>query len=344
MSNYLTREFSVRRELIQDLQKLGYRYHGTLGNHPINTCMTGHGRNIYICLVDDIRQLADKPLVEFNTNDIVITDNVFCRPVNCTMIPMPESWRGIFSYVPKIVHEPDRSFVLSVNRITPERMHIFLDTVQHWRHPCRVIGEEIPQGYMSFRCVPMNVNLPETFPEDQSQKLWHSTWEELDFDKSYIQPFYERFSESGDYRFVNHDLKFDEVMQRGMLNMTIESYCFDHVITYSEKMMRALSMPRPWVAFGSQFMIAQLRVMGFDVMDDLVDHSYDEIEFGERKMRTYSYAAVTAAETLKWPDIRDRCYQAAEHNQQILQSWSQNWKNDYAQWRSNLLDFLGSTA
>lgn len=340
MSNYLAREFSVRREIIQDLQSLGYQYHGTLGNHPINTVMTGHGRNIHICLVDDVRQLANKSLAEFGANDVIITDNVFCRPMSCPVIAMPKSWPGIFFYRPQITHEPDRRFVFSVNRITPERMHIFLDTVQHWKHPCRVAGEDIPQGYMSFRCVPKNVNLPESFPEEESRRLWHKSWDELAFDKSYIEPFYQRFSENGDYRFVNHDLKFDEAMQRGMLNMTVESYCFDHVITFSEKTMRALAMPRPWVAFGSQFMIAQLRVMGFDVLDDLVDHSYDEIEFGERKMRTYSYAAVKAAEDLEWSDIRDRCHEAAQHNQQILQAWSHTWQADYAAWRSSLRDQL----
>ena len=81
--------------------------------------------------------------------------------------------------------------------------------------------------------------------------------------------------------------------------------------------------------------MSYLKILGFDVLDDLVDHSYDSNIHNDHKVRKYIESSQKTQEYLQTihPDkIKQRCKQAAEHNQKILQQMQQAWPSDFARW------------
>jgi hypothetical protein len=276
-------------------------------------------------------------------NDLVITDNYFYRPLRCRVLYLPKSWYGIYHYVPKVDCAPDRILTLALNRANPERVHIFLDTVQMLKHPSMFVDEDMTNTYLSFNSVPKDRNLPAQCSTEEKLAAWHQEYSLIWFDDiSYIQPFHQSLTESGRIPFCNHDLDFDQVQQRGLLNMTVETYAFDEAVSFSEKTFRALMTPRPWSLFASRYAIGHLRNMGFDVMDDILDHRHDELPLGQLKITEYVRNSVHQAHYLRWEDIAQRCQEAAQHNQSLLESWKKHWHRDQKNWFQELSRYISS--
>jgi hypothetical protein len=116
--------------------------------------------------------------------------------------------------------------------------------------------------------------------------------------------------------------------------MILETYTSDSHVVFSEKLFRALQLPRPWLLYCSPESIKYLRCHGFDVLDDYVNHDYDNIlnhnirllnildqlqTFVDRQYSTADYA---------------RFRQAAAHNQQLLDRFAKQWPDRFA----NVLD------
>jgi hypothetical protein len=104
-------------------------------------------------------------------------------------------------------------------------------------------------------------------------------------------------------------------------SLILETWFHDNrVITFSEKTMRGLQLPRPWVLFSTQYAIKQLRNWGFDVLDDIVDHSYDNIADSVlRQVCILDQMKLLASLDIEL--IVARCIQASNHNQSILKMW-----------------------
>jgi hypothetical protein len=81
---------------------------------------------------------------------------------------------------------------------------------------------------------------------------------------------YKNFEETGDLCDIIMSTKFSVI---------VETY-FERTdaITFSEKTFRALQTPRPWLLFHATGAVNELRNMGFYVYDDVIDHSYDQID------------------------------------------------------------------
>lgn len=178
------------------------------------------------------------------------------------------------------------------------------------------------QGYVSFN---MDTLLMPEFkgvsPHDAFEKQFNDSMtifqEEHDFIKSQVP--YKNFNDDGDLTSVIVDSEF---------SIILETF-FDQndVITYSEKMFRALQLPRPWIVFSHQHAVKHLRTMGFDVLDDIVDHSlYDDIDFAITRQTKLLDLAV---DLIKQNFDIDRLKQAAIHNQQLLKNFSVTWMDDY---------------
>ena len=75
---------------------------------------------------------------------------------------------------------------------------------------------------------------------------------------------------------------FDDDLEQSIIDskvsLVIETY-FDNknIIAFSEKIFRNLVMPRPWLLFCAPGAVKHLRQVGFDVMDYIIDHNYDNI-------------------------------------------------------------------
>ena len=108
-------------------------------------------------------------------------------------------------------------------------------------------------------------------------------------------------------------------------SLILETWFHDNrMITFSEKIMRGLQLPRPWLVFSTQYAVKQLREWGFDVLDDIVDHSYDTIaDTIQRQVKILDI--MQPMMDLNVPLVTDRCVQASNHNQSILKTWHENW-------------------
>jgi hypothetical protein len=91
----------------------------------------------------------------------------------------------------------------------------------------------------------------------------------------------------------------------------------------------------PWIAYSGRYTIARLRALGFDVLDDIVDHRYDRLIEAHHKINAFMETACTTIGSLKqsdWTTLLQRCQTAAEHNQQKLARMKSAWPTDFAQW------------
>ena len=119
----------------------------------------------------------------------------------------------------------------------------------------------------------------------------------------------------------------DQIMQ-SRVTICLETYVDDnHVISFSEKIFRSLQLPRPWLLFSVQGAVQYLRGMGFDVLDDVVDHSYDTMEnLVDRQVEIL--AVCKKMYGLNTENIFPRLANAAKHNQLILSKWYESWGED----------------
>jgi hypothetical protein len=125
---------------------------------------------------------------------------------------------------------------------------------------------------------------------------------------------YKNFEDTGDLTNIVLASKF---------SIVLETFFHDNrIITFSEKICRCLQLPRPWILYSSQYGIDYLRQLGFDVLDDQVDHSYDHIADAIQRQ----VAILDQCQLLvKQPLDLARCQQAANHNKSLLKSFKDNW-------------------
>lgn len=131
------------------------------------------------------------------------------------------------------------------------------------------------------------------------------------------------------YRSFDVNTLPDQIIMQSNFSIVLETY-FDcnEIITYSEKIFRCLKLPRPWVMFAMQHAVQGLRDMGFDVLDDLVDHSYDTIDFAINRQVAILDQIEVMCENQLTTSMIARCEQAAEHNQKLLSKLSNTFNKD----------------
>lgn len=285
-------------------------------------------QKIVVSLVDDLWDCAadrsqDTPYL-FDRNTTVITDNFLNCPSIYRLYQTPQSFYGIYSYTPtNLDWTPDRDYTFAVNRLDFKRMQVLLQLYQN-------LGFD--SGYVNFNCR----------LDRHILTLEHRR-----------QAFIEQVNNySGDQRettallnlanqmpIKNHNLEHDSVYNQSWLNIIVETYSSDNVISTSEKIFRCLVTPVPWIAYAGRYTIAKLRELGFDVMDDIVDHSYDQLLEVQHKMPKLANSAketIAYVKNLPWPQAKSRCQAAAFHNQTLLEELSRIWKDNQHVWLQQL--------
>lgn len=230
----------------------------------------------------------------------------------------PLSWCGMYAGDVVNYHvTPTKDFNCFINRMDPIR--------QSWLY--QLIRRNIfAQGYISFN---MNIS---RYPGMQ----------QCDADVAPIQVFDQQFEQHLKIFQPEHNIirsqvpyrNFDtedlnQIIMQSKFSIVLETY-FDRneIITYTEKIFRCLKLPRPWVMFAMKHAVQGLRDMGFDVLDDLVDHSYDTIDFAiNRQVAILDQIEVMCKNQLTTSMIA-RCEQAAEHNQRLLSKLSNTFNKD----------------
>ena len=277
---------------------------------------------VYLRLVDDLSDVVT--LHQLRVNDIVITDNYISPAINARVFTLPKTWWGIYAHRP-IQHDinelKDYSFL--VNRIDASRMQLMLAMFKR---------KHLHDGVINFNCV-----TPSDWGDithESRLKNWYSTWEELGpATKDHYLEEYRRLSDKMPFR--NHGFSHEQALWASRLNIVLETYSGDDVIAFSEKTFQTLCVPRPWVIFGGRGCIARLRRLGFDVLDDLVDHSYDHLTKIQDKYPVFVDCSVQSMMT----DIkqnRSRLESAARHNQNLLYKWRDAQESDFQTWLTDL--------
>jgi hypothetical protein len=113
------------------------------------------------------------------------------------------------------------------------------------------------------------------------------------------------------------------------VSLILETYVSDNHVVFSEKIFRALQMPRPWLLYCSCDSVKQLRQYGFDVLDDYVDHSYDQITISHHRLLSLLDQLETFIDRQYTDSDYARFEQASEHNRQLLQKFAQNWPSKF---------------
>jgi hypothetical protein len=130
------------------------------------------------------------------------------------------------------------------------------------------------------------------------------------------------------YRNFDVELDLNKVILQSKFSIVIETY-FDNndIITYTEKIFRAMCLPRPWVLYCARHGVKYLREQGYDTLDDLVDHAqYDDLE----SCIDRQVAILNMAKELCNFDIeqhRTRLVRASNHNLAQIEKLNKNFSN-----------------
>jgi len=317
-SQCLAQEEQLVKDIYACLQQHCYQIISTV-SHTRSRWQRG-SQKVVVSLVDDLWDCAedrsqDTPYL-FDRDTTVITDNFLNCPTTYPIYRTPQSFYGIYSYMPDILNwTPDRDYAFAVNRQDYKRMQILLQLYQH-------MG--FASGYVNFNC-----------ESGGRQEFIHNA-------VAYSANVQERevlLNLANQVPIKNHDLAHDTVFTNSWLNIMIETYSSDNVISLSEKIFRCLVTPVPWVAYSGRYTMAKLRELGFDIMEDLVDHSYDRLLETQHKIPNFVLSATNTISKLKtqdWAQTKSRCQAAAFHNQQLLFDFSRIWNENQITWLQQL--------
>ena len=128
-----------------------------------------------------------------------------------------------------------------------------------------------------------------------------------------------------DYDTVNSHGTLEQCIIDTNVSLILETYTRDEAIVFSEKIFRALQLPRPWLLYCSPFSIELLRSHGFDVLDDMVNTEYDTEKNHWMRLDIILDQLEAFIDRQYTPNDYQRFKQAAKHNQQLLASLLHSW-------------------
>lgn len=205
---------------------------------------------------------------------------------------------------------PVKDFSCFIGRMDPSRQGWFYQLIRR---------NLLPHGFVSFlmnnkRLSEFNDLTPAQTFEQQYQKYMTIFADEHAIAKDIVP-----------YQNFDKNAEPDDLIMQSRFNIVLETY-FDNndQLTFTEKIIRSLRLPRPWLLFSSQHAVRYLRDWGFDVLDDLVDHDrYDNIEFNIDRQ---TVILDIAQELLDFDTVKhwDRLHAASQHNLAQLKHWQHN--------------------
>lgn len=298
-------------------------------------------RKVIVCLADDFGVNRDDwslpPDQWFDTGTTIVTDNHMPFDTNYQILKLPSSYFGVFSYVPADQNwAPSQRFNFSVNRLDSQRQLILLELIKQ----SGGIDQVKQLDHVNFNA---RAQGNERTAEDARHSFAHC-WTQLN--QLHGTEYADWFDQTLLHIPVrNHVLTVEQAQVSAYLNLVIETYAGDTSIAFSEKIFRALVTPAPWAMFSAKHAVNYLKTLGFDVLDDVVDHSYDSLTQGNTmhghgkisefiKLNMQNYQNIKNSDQ---PNLAVRCQTAATHNQQLLAQMQRQWPADFAQWLPKMI-------
>lgn len=275
-------------------------------------------RNLEKQAIQKIKAAGGQPqLVDavdiFNPWNKLVTDNI----VELPHIPLyPEFW-GTFSYDSEYIDRaPARLFNCFMNRICQTRQSWFYQFVRR---------NLLWHGNVSFLL------------DSRNPPIGKDLYEVNFRGNEIFQPEHELMREQ--VPFVNFQTDIDQAIIDSQFSVVVETY-FDWpgTIAFSEKIFRALQLPRPFMLYSMPRSVRTLKEHGFDTYEDIVDHSYDnEPNEIQRQIMILDQLCDWRDKTFTAQQLLD-FGQRARHNAQLLQKFRQQWPDRL----KNVLDMLGN--
>lgn len=128
-----------------------------------------------------------------------------------------------------------------------------------------------------------------------------------------------------EYDTVNSHGTLEQCIIDSRVSVVVETYTLHTQIVFSEKIFRALQLPRPWLLYCSPHSIALLKTHGFDVLEDYVDISYDTVEQHWDRMDLIINQLETFINRQYTRRDYERFEQAAISNQVLLDQFARDW-------------------
>lgn len=336
-SQCLIHEHSVSQLFYSVLLNLGYQ-----SDDPYRSVWKKDNNTAVICLADDFTFrrtiMSSLPNQCFESNTVVITDNCPQFQPQYTVIRVPDSYFGIYNYVPAMSEFcPTKRFSFSVNRLDQQRELILLDLIAQ----SGGVDEWITLDYANFNCFhPYRSNESMVDPI----KNFLAVWDTLAVDFPEYSVLVQQIQKHLPVR--NHQLTVEQAHVSAYLTVVCETYAGDNNIVFSEKIFRALVTPAPWMLYGSRGAVKWLSNLGFDVLDNIVDHGYNQtVQDGSvngiEKIKNFNASSISNYKELKKirpSALKARCLKAAQHNQHLLTTLQQQWPQDFANWLPSVVD------
>jgi len=298
-------------------------------------------QKVIVCLADDFgvnrHDWSLPPKKWFDTNTTIITDNHMPFATDYQILKLPSSYFGVFNYIPNDQYwKPSKRFNFSVNRLDSQRQLILLELTKQ----SGGVDQIIQLDHVNF-------NARAQGNEHTAQDAQHSfaqCWTQ--FNQLHGTEFAVWFDQILPHIPVkNHRLTVEQAQVGVYLNLVIETYAGDASVALSEKIFRALVTPAPWAVFSAKHAVNYLKTLGFDVLDDVVDHAYDNLTqgntmYGHGKISEFIKLNIQNYHNIKNLDqnkLYQRCQTAASHNQQLLAKMQLKWPADFAKWVSNVI-------
>ena len=260
-------------------------------------------KNIHVRLVDTVFE-------NYQDYKLVITDNVIANFEYQAL--WPEYW-GSFSYTPQYQNNiPSQAFNCFINRTDPVRQSWFYQLVRR---------NLLDQGAVSFLLDYRKSLAPSGIDVDNKAELYQWVFEQG------CEIFAaEHELMRSNVPFQNFTGEIDQVMCDSKLGLIIETYfhCAD-VIAFSEKIFRALQLPRPFLLYCAPGAVKVLREQGFDVYDDIVDHAYDtEMNSIDRQIKILNELEKSKYIVYNKQVLQD-FERRAVHNRSLLKKLKNDW-------------------
>lgn len=232
-------------------------------------------------------------------NATIITDNHALRPVAGKVINLlPELWH-IWCFDPVYQDCTSKGFNCFMNRVRGDRNEVFYELIRR---------NLLDKGAVSY-----NITQEELNNQYQSGEMFRYENEHLVAQD--LVP----------YNKVDQLGSLEQVIMQTNVSFILETFMNEDHVTFSEKLFRALQLPRPWLLFCSPKSVSLLRTHGFDVLDDYVDHSYDDEFYKKNRMCMLLDQLETFIEKTYTRRDYERFEVAAATNKQLLDGYTKRW-------------------
>jgi hypothetical protein len=313
------KEKEIGKQLFKLLPTLGFVETSGMNYHNLPSTFIREQRRLAFQFVDSLF-LNTPEILDYTNNDIIITDNVPLTEVSWQHLSvLPEFWHVYHCDLIFQNRMPTKGYSCFMNRISGDRSLVFYELIRR---------NLLVDGIVSFNCFLPGNNL-DIDQNDYSVINYHWQYNKAELFQYDVE--HQKGTTLIPYRLS------DENENEGLAQLTIDSNIHliletnisDSHVVFSEKTFRALQLPRPWLLYCSPGSIALLKNYGFDVLDDYVDTSYDNIVEHQHRLLTI----LDQLELFIGRKYTDRDYvrfeKAAIHNQNLLLMFEQSWPTKF---------------